>query len=68
MIIRRLFGIERWGDDSGPAIGAGELPARELDLPVRSIGDGFSPDDTDVLDIAGIRLVAEVEERVAAVL
>src|SRR5882672_4863027 len=68
MIVRDLFGVEGRGEAPGPAEGAGEFPARILHLLIRPVADRLAPDDTDVLDIAGIGLVVEIEQRVAAVL
>src|SRR5439155_18885947 len=68
MVVGHLGRIERWGEGPGPAGVAGELLALVADLSIRSVGDGLPPDDADVLDIAGVGLVIEVEQRVAAVL
>src|SRR5437667_425612 len=68
VVIGYLLEVEGWGESPGPAAGAGEFSAHVLHLPIRPVGDRLPPDDADVLDVAGIRLVADVDQRVAPVL
>src|SRR5436309_6080747 len=68
VVIGDLLEIEGWGESPGPAEGAGEFSAHVLHLPIRPVGDRLPPDDADVLDVAGIGLVADVDQRVAPVL